>query len=231
MNPQKAFLFDLNGTMIDDMEFHNSAWYHILNEDLGASMSREEVKAQMYGKNTELLVRVFGADRFTPEEMERISVEKEKRYQREFFPHLRLIDGLSAFIRQAHDHNILMAIGSAAIPFNIDFVLDNLHLRSYFKAIISAADVQHSKPDPETFLKAAALLNVEPASCIVFEDVPKGVESAYNAGMSCVVLTTTHQEEEFLQYPNILHFIRDFTDPFCDSLLNTGTPYQVTAIG
>jgi beta-phosphoglucomutase-like phosphatase (HAD superfamily) len=84
----KAFLFDLNGTMIDDMQFHLKAWYHILNDDLGANLSWEETKSHMYGKNSELLIRVFGKDRFTQEEMDRLSVEKEKRYQQEYKPHL-----------------------------------------------------------------------------------------------------------------------------------------------
>ena len=80
MMQARAFLFDLNGTMIDDMDYHIKAWYHVLNNDLGANLSWEEVKSHMYGKNTELLVRVFGPDRFTDEEMNHLSIEKEKRF-------------------------------------------------------------------------------------------------------------------------------------------------------
>nr|GFD38095.1 hypothetical protein [Tanacetum cinerariifolium] len=68
-----------------------------------------------------------------------------------------------------------------AIPFNIDFVVDGLDLRPYFSTIVSADDVTLSKPHPETFLKAAQLLGVAPADCLVFEDVPKGVEAAARA--------------------------------------------------
>src|ERR1700737_3387468 len=156
----KAFIFDLNGTMINDMDYHLKAWYHILNDDLKAGLSREEVKSHMYGKNEELLVRVFGKGYFSPEQVNEISFEKEKRYQQAFRPHLELIAGLSAFLQKAEEKNILLAIGSAAIPFNIDFILDGLSIRHYFKAIVSAADVDISKPHPETFLKAAQLLGV-----------------------------------------------------------------------
>src|SRR5882724_3442498 len=185
----KAFIFDLNGTMIDDMQFHIKAWHHILNEKLGASLNREQVKSHMYGKNSELLVRVFSANRFTKEEMDQISLEKEKRYQEEFRPHLKLIAGLDQFLDLSQKAGIPIAIGSAAIMFNIDFVLDNLEVRHYFKAIVSAEDVVLSKPDPETYLKAAALLSIPPANCIVFEDAPKGVEAAERAGMDCIALT------------------------------------------
>ena len=51
MGPYKAFIFDLNGTMIDDMEYHSIAWFNILNNDLKAGLSRAEVKREMYGKN------------------------------------------------------------------------------------------------------------------------------------------------------------------------------------
>jgi HAD superfamily hydrolase (TIGR01509 family) len=173
----------------------------------------------MYGKNQEVLVRLFGTDRFSQEEMHRLSVEKEKRYQQAFLPHLQLLPGLPDFLEKAHHQGIPMAIGSAAIPFNIDFVLDNLNIRHYFKTIVSADDVTLSKPHPETFLKAAAQLGVTPTGCIVFEDVPKGAEAAQNAGMPAVVLTTTHQPAEFEHLPNVLHFAHDFNDAFVKGLL------------
>jgi beta-phosphoglucomutase len=206
----KAFLFDLNGTMIDDMGYHTKAWYGILNDDLSAGLSWEEVKKEMYGKNEELLIRVFGPDRFSKEEMKALSVEKEKRYQKEYIAHLKLIPGLDKVLKNAAYAGIKMAIGSAAIPFNIDFVVDNLNIRHYFNAIVSADDVKVSKPDPETFTKAASLLGVDPKDCLVFEDAPKGVEAAMRAGMSALVITTMHEKEEFAVYPNVIGFIKDY---------------------
>jgi len=208
----KAFIFDLNGTMIDDMTYHTKAWQTLLNDELGGNFTWEEVKPQMYGKNPEVLIRMFGPDRFTLDEMNRLSLEKEKKYQVEFLPHLTLLPGLHEFLEKAYQKGIPMAIGSAAIPFNIDFVLDNLNIRHYFKAIVSADDVELSKPHPETYLKAAALLGVSPTDCIVFEDVPKGAEAAANAGMKAVVLTTTHVQHEFDYLQNILCFAKDFKD-------------------
>src|SRR6185312_13829179 len=107
----------------------------------------------------------------------------------------------------------------AAIPFNIDFVLDNLNIRHYFKVIVSADDVVLSKPHPETFLKAAQLLQISPVDCLVFEDVPKGAEAAANAGMETVILTTTHKPEEFKNLPNVIHFAENFTDEFVKGLV------------
>ena len=215
----KAFIFDLNGTMIDDMIYHTKAWQTLLNDELGGNFTWEEVKQQMYGKNPEVLVRMFGPDRFTLDEMNRLSLEKEKKYQVEFLPHLALLPGLAEFMEKAYQQGIPMAIGSAAIPFNIDFVLDGLNIRHYFKTIVSADDVVLSKPHPETYLKAAELLGVVPTDCIVFEDVPKGAEAAANAGMKAVVLTTTHEQHEFNYLQNILYFAKDFEDDAVRKLL------------
>lgn len=206
----KAFLFDLNGTMIDDMAFHIQAWHRILNE-LGANISLAQMKEECYGKNDELLERIFPG-RFSEEEKTDMSYAKEKAYQETFKPSLQLIKGLDVFLENASAKNIQMAIGSAAIMFNIDFVLDGLNIRHYFKTIVSAEDVIISKPHPETYIKCADELAVPCNNCIVFEDAPKGVEAARNAGMRCVVLTTMHTKEEFGPYDNIVCFVNDYTD-------------------
>ncbi|HKZ67767.1 MAG TPA: HAD family phosphatase [Chitinophagaceae bacterium] len=205
----KAFLFDLNGTMINDMPYHIKAWHRILNE-LGAGISMERMKYECYGKNNELLERIFPS-RFTEEEKNRMSLEKEKQYQKEFRPQLQLIKGLDNFLKQSQEAGIKMAIGSAAIMFNIDFVLDGLNIRHYFDALVSADNVTDSKPDPETWLKCAGQLNVTPKECLVFEDVPKGVEAAQNAGMDTVVVTTMHRQEEFADY-KVKLFIENYED-------------------
>jgi beta-phosphoglucomutase family hydrolase len=213
----KAFLFDLNGTMIDDMSYHIRAWHRIVNE-LGANLSLEQVKTECYGKNHDLLDRIFPG-RFSVEEKDKMSIEKEKQYQSEFRPHLKLIDGLEQFLEKAKASHIKMAIGSAAIMFNIDFVLDGLDIRHYFDAIVSADDVQFSKPNAETFVKCADKLGVPYDACIVFEDAPKGVEAAANAGMKSIVLTTMHIADEFEKYNNIVGFSGDFRSPLFSKLL------------
>lgn len=218
MSKQKAFLFDLNGTMIDDMQYHIKAWHRILN-DLGADISLERMKEECYGKNDELLERMFPG-RFTKTEIAAMSFEKEKQYQAAFKPHLALLPGLDNFLRNANENNVHMAIGSAAIMFNIDFVLDNLQIRHYFDVLISADDVVLSKPAPETYLSCSTELGIIPADCIVFEDSPKGVESAMLAGMNAVVITTLHEPAEFEQYGNVLMCVADYTDERLDTLFD-----------
>jgi beta-phosphoglucomutase len=217
MKRYRAFLFDLNGTMIDDMSYHIRAWHRILNE-LGASISLERMKEECYGKNHELLERIFPG-RFTLEEKDSMSFQKEKKYQEQFRPYLRLLDGLYDFLVEAHEAGIKSAIGSAAILYNIDFVLDGLNIRQYIDAIVSADHVMNSKPHPETFLKCAEQLQLPSRECIVFEDAPKGAEAAQNAGMDAIVITTLHQPEEFAHLNNIVGYINDYNDPLLKRLL------------
>ncbi|MFT3680241.1 MAG: HAD family phosphatase [Ferruginibacter sp.] len=213
---RRAFLFDLNGTMIDDMHYHIKAWHRIMNDN-GAGISIERMKEECYGKNEEVIERILPG-KFTYEEKSRMGYAKEEQYQREFRPYLQLLPGLQDFLKNAKQHDIKMAIGTAAIMFNVDFVLDGLNIRSFFDALISADEVKKSKPDPETYLLCAEKLKIAPADCIVFEDAPKGIESALNAGMKCVALTTMHEAWEFEKYNNVLLVIKDYTDSRLNAL-------------
>jgi HAD superfamily hydrolase (TIGR01509 family) len=204
----KAFVFDLNGTMVNDMPYHIKAWHHQITQ-LGGDLTLEQMKHQCYGKNDELLERVFPG-KYSLAERIKIGNEKEAVYRIEFKPFLQLIDGLADFLRLAHQENIKMAIGSAAITDNINFVIQNMQIEHYFDAIISANDVEKSKPHPETFLKCASALGIDPAYCLVFEDTPKGVECALNAGMQAVVILGEHEASEFEQYENVIHFVKDY---------------------
>lgn len=217
MNRYTAFIFDMNGTMINDMHYHEKAWYDVLVNQLKAPLTLEQVRHQLYGKSDEMFARVFGAGRFSKEEIENISLQKESRYREDFLPYLKLIDGLNIFLDKAKAKGVVMAIGTAAPIANIDFVVDNLKLRNDFPIIIGPDDVIESKPHPEVFLKAARQLNIAPANCVVFEDAPKGIEAAARAGMKAVGVTSYHTAGE-LKNKNVLFTIDDYTSPLLDQL-------------
>jgi beta-phosphoglucomutase len=213
----KAFLFDLNGTMVNDMPYHINAWHRILT-GLGADISLERMKEECYGKNEELVERIFPG-RLSEAEKTEMGFAKEKTYQEVFKKELRLLKGLHDFLHDSHQSGIKIAIGTAAVTGNVDYVLDGVHIRHYIDVIVSADDVHTSKPHPETFLKCAELLGIAPENCLVFEDAPKGVECAFNAGMDCVIVTTLHQPGEFSTNKNVIGFISNFEDPFIKNLI------------
>ena len=207
----KAFIFDMNGTMIDDMHYHTRAWYKVLN-DQGAGLTMEQTKLHMYGKAEEMFDRIFGPGKFNDQALHDIIMNKELAYQEAFRPVLKLIEGLGSFLQKAKALGIPLAIGTAAPKTNVDYVIDGLQLHSLFPVIVGAEDVTLSKPDPEVFIKAADKLKVPYENCIVFEDSPKGVEAARRGGMKAVVINTFHGPEDFSHLDNVLMCVRDYTD-------------------
>ena len=103
-----------------------------------------------------------------------------------------------------------MAIATAAPPENAYFVLENLSISNYFKALFHSDDVTKGKPDPQVFELAAEALGLPLQDCLIFEDSLTGAEAAHRAGCSAVILTTTHQAKEINEYNLILQFTKDY---------------------
>ena len=81
-----------------------------------------------------------------------------------------------------------MAIGTGSLRSNAVIILQQSGLGQYIQTVVAADDVTQHKPAPETFLRAAQLLAVEPRSCLVFEDTQIGCQAALAAGMACVLV-------------------------------------------
>jgi beta-phosphoglucomutase len=199
---QKAFLFDLDGTLIDTMHWHFVTW-QVVVEELGSELKGDALMKELYGNGAELMHRLVPHKTFTEEEARRIVDDKEARYGQ----NITVLEGAREFLEEAQHHQIPMGIGTASNQANIDFALDFLDLRKYLNAIVGADDVEFSKPHPETWLKLAEALNTDPAHCIVFEDAPKGVEAAQKAGMKAVAITGHYSANDFNGYENILQIV------------------------
>jgi beta-phosphoglucomutase family hydrolase len=204
----KGVIFDLDGTMVDNMMIHHRAWQRKLAE-LGLDFTIEEVKEKVHGVNDEILIRLF-RDRFNAEQRQQIADEKEAAYREIFLPEIKLIAGLPAFLEQLKEAGIPLAIGTAAPADNMNFVLDELQLRPYFRAAFHAGDVRQGKPHPEIFQKAAAALDLSADDCLVFEDSPTGIEAARRAGSKAVAITTTHLMAEFKHLPHVIRCVPNY---------------------
>ena len=209
MQEKTAFLFDVDGTMMDNMQYHLQAWEKVLAEE-GSKLKGKEVFKEVYGKNTEILARLLSDKKYPLEKLKELATRKDSIYRQLYSPHIKLIQGLREFLADAEHQDVLLAIASGGAIKNVDFALDKLQIRDYFDVVICGADVKNSKPDPETFVKAAEQLKVLPGNCIVFEDVPKGVEAARSAAMKAIVMLTSHTKEEFEPYSNVIKTITDY---------------------
>ena len=140
MKPYKAFIFDMNGTIIDDMPFHTTAWMEILAE-LGHPVTEDEFARQFYGKTNHETLREVMGDNFPVEEIVRISLEKEIKYQKIYKPHLVPIAGFVPFLQEVCANGRPVALATSANKFNIDFVLHGLNLEDAFTAVIGSEDI------------------------------------------------------------------------------------------
>lgn len=206
----KGFIFDMDGTMCDNMHLHLPIWERIVVE-MGGDLQGEELLKELYGKNEDIVNRIFGKEKFTSAEANKWGDYKEALYREIYKGKIDAVPGLHYFLEQAKAAGIKIALGTAGIHENIHFTLEELDIAHYFEVLVGKNDVTQSKPDPETFLLCASKLGLNPKECIVFEDVPKGVECAERAGMRCVVVNNSHDEIEFGHHENIIRFIKDFT--------------------
>jgi beta-phosphoglucomutase family hydrolase len=212
-----AFIFDMDGVLIDSTAAHTEAWRLYLNRH-GVEMS--DIAARMLGKHNDEIVREFFAGRdLSAEEALRHASEKERLYREIMRPvfESRLVAGVVDFIRR--HPGIPMAIASNAEAANVDFVLESAGIRGYFACVVNGHDVARPKPFPDIFLRAAELLGVPAECCIVFEDSETGVAAARAAGMRVVALLTTLHK-----FDNVELTIADFTDPRLDEWLTPLLP-------
>ena len=185
-----ALIFDMDGVIIDSNPPHREAWT-AFNRRYGIETT-EEMHQRMYGKRNDDIVRDFFGAGLPEDEVHARGAAKEALYRELIGGRVEelLVPGVRRFLDEHQAAPI--AVASNAEPANIDFLLDRAGLRPYFRAVVDGHQVSRPKPYPDIYLKAAELLGVAPADCIVFEDSYSGVEAASAAGMRIVGLCTTH---------------------------------------
>ena len=181
----KAIIFDLDGTLADSMPMHRKAWMNAIeNYDLNCPPQEMEQFAGLstYKIAGEVLKR-FNPDRLQPESMELANTKIE-----EFEKLHSQVQPIDLIVNVAIENygKLPMAVGTGGTRATASKTLELLKLDRYFDALVAAEDVENHKPEPDTFLKCASLLNVSPENCLVFEDGDRGVEAAKRAGMEII---------------------------------------------
>ncbi len=218
--PKRAFVFDMDGTIVDNMAFHTKSWLAFF-ERRGQAHDADEFFKATAGRQGKEIMRAYLGEHLTDAEIPVLDDEKESLYRELYAPHRKTVDGFDDLVNQAKLRGVALAVATAAPNANITFTLDGLDLRRHFDAVVGAADVARGKPNPDVFLKAAERCGVAPEHCIVFEDAPLGVEAARRAGMRAVVLTTTLPAAAFAEFDNVIHIASDFSELTIDELFNS----------
>lgn len=193
--PIPAFLFDLDGVVVDSNGLHVESWKEVARRHGFACPDPDHIGK--CGLRTSAVIRDLLRWPVSADDAARIGFEKEELY-REWIRQdgIRPIPGVLKFLAQARRLGIRCAVGSSAPRENVDLCLAALGLREVFAATVSGADVQRGKPAPDIFLKAAEGLGANPRHCLVFEDAPAGIAAAHAAGMRALALLTSHTRDE-----------------------------------
>jgi len=214
---KRALIFDMDGTIVDNMAFHTKSWIAFF-ERRGHAIDADAFFRATAGRQGGEIIRSHFGEHLLDDEVMTLNHEKEAVYRELYAPHRKAVEGFEDLIADAKSQGIALAVGTAAPPANVEFTLDGLDLRRHFDAIVGATDVARGKPHPDVFLEAAKRCGAEPANCIVFEDAPLGVEAARRAGMRAVVLTTTLPAEAFAEFDNVITIVPDFSQLSLDDL-------------
>ena len=190
-------IFDLDGTMVDNMGFHLQA-FAIFAQRHGLPPLDMGQRARFDGRrNREIFPDVFGRE-LSEEEQSLFADEKESLYRELSRGRLVPMPGLVRFLDLLDARGVGVAIATSAPAENVPHSLRELGLRDRITRIARSSQVGRGKPFPDVFLAAAQLLERDPERCLAFEDAPLGVVAARAAGMTCVAITTSFSREAML---------------------------------
>ncbi|RIH66647.1 beta-phosphoglucomutase family hydrolase [Mariniphaga sediminis] len=185
----KALIFDLDGTLADTMPVHFQAYKNILR-DYGIEFT-PELFGTLAGVPAVDTIRKLNEQFGTHMVPEEVGHFKEGEYEKIMYK-MKPVEPVVELVKEYHGR-LPMAVGTGGYKRLAWKTLEILGLDKYFEILVSAEDVKHPKPHPETFLKCAELLGVQPEVCQVFEDGDPGIQAATAAGMISTLVTEYYE--------------------------------------
>lgn len=206
MNNKKAFIFDLDGVIVDTAKYHFLAWQKLAQE-LGIEFTpehNEELKGVSRVRSLDIILDLGGI-KASQEEKNKWLIQKNEDYLSYLvnMDESEILPGVLPVLHYLKDKKQLIALGSASK--NARPILEKTGIISMFDAIVDGNDVSNAKPDPEVFLRAAQLLHTKNEDAIVFEDSVAGIQAANIANMTSVGIG-----DAFILHEAKYHF-EDFT--------------------
>jgi beta-phosphoglucomutase len=205
-----AYIFDMDGTILDNMHLHTSAWMRMLPTLGITTYTPERWERETSGvPNREIMRSLLKLD-LDDAAIHAIGERKEAEYRAQARGQLRTMPGFHGFMTRIKSAGLRTAVATGAPPEAIALGLGETRLFAAFDAVVGAADVARGKPEPDIFLAAAERIGVPPAQCIVFEDAPMGVEAARRAGMRAVVIQGMMSDADVSAFPNVIRAIKTY---------------------
>jgi beta-phosphoglucomutase len=182
-----AFIFDLDGVLVDTAKYHFIAWKKLADE-LGIPFTEhdnERLKGVSRMDSLDIILSIGGVILSDKKKVE--LADKKNLWFVDFVNNMspdEIFPGVKDLLKSIKAKGFGVALASSSK--NAPTVLRLLKIDNLFDAVVDGTMVKQAKPDPEIFLLAAKMLGKQPSECIVFEDAEAGVEAAKSAHMKCV---------------------------------------------
>lgn len=218
MTTKKAFIFDLDGVIVDTAKYHFLAWQKIAQElNIDFTLEDNELLKGVSRVRSLDIILELGKVEASQEDKNRWLIQKNEEYLTYLvdMDQSEILPGVLPVLQFLKDKNQPIALGSASK--NARPILEKTGIIDYFDAIVDGNDVTNAKPDPEVFLIAAQALGIKPEDAIVFEDSVAGVQAANIAKMISIGIG----EEKTLHEAK--YIFEDFTHmelAFIEKLIN-----------
>ena len=187
----KALIFDLDGTVANTMQNHFTAWRKAVvpyGIDFNATLFKQLTGMPSYA-TIEKLNNLFGTE-MDPQEVGRMKADHYKK-EAHSTKEIRVV----ADVVRKYYNELPMSIGTGSNKLGAKHTLEASGMQKYFDIVISADDITNPKPHPETFLKCAELMGVQPEDCVVFEDGELGMQAAKKARMMVIDINDYYKIE------------------------------------
>ena len=219
MNNPIAAIFDMDGVLVDTYDAHFRSWKDMADSE-GLPFTEADF-ARSFGRTSrEIISQLWGKGRYDDAQIAKLDGKKEAAFRRGIEKDFPAMPGVVELLHALHQAGFRLAVGSSGPPENVQLVVDKLGARELFGAVLTGADVQRGKPDPQVFLLAAERLGVPPARCAVIEDAPAGVAAANAAGMISVGLLSTGRTNADLSAANaVVRSLSEISAPMLRDLI------------
>jgi beta-phosphoglucomutase len=215
--PSVAVIFDVDGVLVDSYQAHFASWRRLYGE-LGRDYSEAAFAADFGRTSRDILRRTLGPET-TDKQIQSLDRRKEALFREILRANFPAMDGAVELIEALMASGFAIAVGSSGPPENIALTLEKLGCAEHVAAIVTGADVQRGKPDPQVFQLAAERLGLPAASCAVVEDAVHGIEAANRAGMTSIALTGTMPRGQLAAADLIVDSLRELNPEVIRTLL------------
>jgi HAD superfamily hydrolase (TIGR01509 family) len=214
--PEKALLFDIDGTLADTDALHLEAFNLVLGPH-GHSFDHERFSRELQGFSTAAICQRFLANEL-PARQVAIMEAKEEAFRNLVSGRIRPAPGLMALLDLADQADIPMVAVTNAPRLNAELLLARLGIIHRFKSVIIGDELAHAKPHPMPYLEGLRAVNAVPSLSVAFEDSRSGVKSASSAGIATVGIRTSLSHADMIE-AGAIATAKTFDEPELMSLI------------